>query len=349
MSAFIIKFADRSGSISTSFALALIPILGMAGVAVDYSGAASSRTQLQSRTDAAALHIAKRSPTSEDAQKSARAFFPSDADGVTEIAATVSNGAVTVTATKQVKTKVANVLGFEQIAVEARSTAAIESEGAPICVLGLSHTASPAVSFAGNTNFAAKGCAVYSNSGAQNALSSQGSATAEAAAFCSVGGASGTFKPPGKSPCREKEDPFASLVAPVTTGCDYSSTNATSVSPNGTKSFAPGTYCATLDIKGTATLAPGVYVLKNGLNIAAQGQASGTGITFYLTGPSAGFTINGGGTLNLRGCLETFGEGGWPGRGVIPDGCRSQSGQFHVDPRPPVGGIAASTCVTQAM
>src|SRR5215213_11859087 len=42
-----------------------------------------------------------------------------------------------------------------------------------------------------------------------------------------------------------------------------------------------------------------------------------------------------GGILVLRGCLETFGEGGWPGRGVIPDGCRSQSGQFHVDPGHP--------------
>ena len=39
--------------------------------------------------------------------------------------------------------------------------------------------------------------------------------------------------------------------------------------------------------------------------------------------------------LAPRGCLETFGEGGWPGRGVIPDGCRSQSGQFHVDPGHP--------------
>ena len=38
---------------------------------------------------------------------------------------------------------------------------------------------------------------------------------------------------------------------------------------------------------------------------------------------------------DLRGCLETFGEGGWPGRGVIPDGCRSQSGQPHVDPGHP--------------
>ena len=40
-------------------------------------------------------------------------------------------------------------------------------------------------------------------------------------------------------------------------------------------------------------------------------------------------------SLRLRGCLETFGEGGWPGRGVIPDGCRSQSGQPHVDPGHP--------------
>ena len=42
-----------------------------------------------------------------------------------------------------------------------------------------------------------------------------------------------------------------------------------------------------------------MYVLKNGLNIAAQGAASGTGVTFYLTGSNAGFTINGGGTLSL--------------------------------------------------
>jgi Flp pilus assembly protein TadG len=295
----LMKLADHSGSISTSFALALIPILGMAGVAVDYSGAASARTRLQSRTDAAALQIAKESPTSETVQKSAQAFFATDSDGITHLSATVNDTAVTVIAIRQVKTKVANVLGFEQIAVKARSMAALQSDGAPICVLGLSRTASPGVSFSCNTSFGAKGCAVYSNSRAQDALSSQGSATAEAAAFCAAGGASGTFKPAAKASCREKEDPFAGLASPVTTGCDYSSSNATSVSPNASKSFTPGTYCATLDIKGKATFASGVYVLKNGLNIAAQAEASGAGVTFYLTGSNAGFTINGGGSLNL--------------------------------------------------
>ncbi|MFL5195318.1 MAG: TadE/TadG family type IV pilus assembly protein [Microvirga sp.] len=290
---------DRSGSISTSFALALIPILGMAGVAVDYTGAASARAHLQARTDAAALQVAKRAPTSEEAQKLAQVFLAGDADGFTNITATVSKGAVTVSATKQFKTQVVNILGFDEIPVRGRSTAAIQTDGAPICVLGLSHTASPAVSFSGNSSFAAKGCAVYSNSTAQNSLSIQGSAAAEADAFCAVGGASGTFNPAAKTPCATKDDPFVGLRRPVSVGCDYSSSNATSVAPNAAKSFAPGTYCATLEIKGIATLAPGVYVLKDGLNIAAQGQASGTGVTFYLTGPSAGFTINGGGTLNL--------------------------------------------------
>ena len=151
-----------------------------------------------------------------------------------------------------------------------RSTAAIQTDGAPICVLGLSHTASPAVSFSGNSSFAAKGCAVYSNSALRIFVQSR-LGDGRSGGFLLRRGSIRDIQAPRKSPCREKEDPFASLVAPVTIGCDYSSTNATSVSPNGTKSFAPGTYCATLDIKGTATLAPGVYVLKNGLNIAAKG------------------------------------------------------------------------------
>ena len=231
-------------------------------------------------------------------RRSARAFFASDADGVTEIAATVSNGAVTVTATKQVKTKVANVLGFEQIAVGARSTAAIESEGAPICVLGLSHTASPAVSFAATPTSRPRDA----RSTAIRALRMLCRVKARRRQRRPLSAPSGEHQghsSHGQVALSGKGRSFASLVAPVTTGCDYSSSNATSVSPNGTKSFAPGTYCATLDIKGTATLAPGVYVLKNGLNIAAQGAASGTGVTFYLTGSNAGFTINGGGTLSL--------------------------------------------------
>ena len=45
------------------------PNSAMAGVAVDYTGAASARAHLQARTNAAALQVAKRAPTAEEAQK----------------------------------------------------------------------------------------------------------------------------------------------------------------------------------------------------------------------------------------------------------------------------------------
>ena len=35
--------------------------------------------------------------------------------------------------------------------------------------------------------------------------------------------------------------------------------------------------------------------------------------------------------IPLRGCLETRMGGGWPGSDVIPNGCRSQFGEPHVD------------------
>ncbi|MGL5113685.1 MAG: TadE/TadG family type IV pilus assembly protein, partial [Beijerinckiaceae bacterium] len=45
----------QTGSIATVFALALVPILGGLGVALDYSRASSSRSSIQNAIDAAVL------------------------------------------------------------------------------------------------------------------------------------------------------------------------------------------------------------------------------------------------------------------------------------------------------
>ena len=50
--------------------------------------------------------------------------------------------------------------------------------------------------------------------------------------------------------------------------------------PNEQKTLAPGIYCGGLTIKG-------------GLTINSQAAVSGSGVTFYLTGSGAGFSING--------------------------------------------------------
>ncbi len=93
-------------------------------------------------------------------------------------------------------------------------------------------------------------------------------------------------------------DPFEKLAHPASVGCDHTSV---SVDPKQTKTLRPGIYCNGLALKGTATLEPGVYVVKNGpLLISSQATVRGTGVTFYLTGTSAGFSMEGGASMDLK-------------------------------------------------
>src|ERR1044072_9639301 len=50
---------DREGSVAATFALAVIPVIGLVGAAVDYSTASNARTNLQAALDAALIAGAK--------------------------------------------------------------------------------------------------------------------------------------------------------------------------------------------------------------------------------------------------------------------------------------------------
>jgi len=58
--------SENSGNITVTFALALIPIVGFVGAAVDYSRGNSARTALQAATDAAGLMLSKTAATMTD-------------------------------------------------------------------------------------------------------------------------------------------------------------------------------------------------------------------------------------------------------------------------------------------
>ncbi len=68
---------DQSGATATIFALTLVPILGIAGAALDYSRAASLQAALQSASDATALMLAHEAGANSEAQLQARgrAYF----------------------------------------------------------------------------------------------------------------------------------------------------------------------------------------------------------------------------------------------------------------------------------
>jgi Flp pilus assembly protein TadG len=69
--------SDRRGNIAVIFGLALLPLIGALGAAVDYSRASATRTAMQAALDSTALMLSKESTTlsSSELQTKARAIF----------------------------------------------------------------------------------------------------------------------------------------------------------------------------------------------------------------------------------------------------------------------------------
>ncbi len=288
---------DESGVTSVTFGLALVAAIGAGGAAFDYGVAAADRTALQAQADAAAL-AAAREIGRGDPETLARNHLSGAVErtaGLT-VTAKADDERVTVTATRRSRTAMMGVVGIKEITVAATATAIRPAKGPPICILALSRTAAPGVSFSGNAKFKAEGCAVQSNSTAVGSMNRKGSADASADAFCASGTVTGGLSP-AKDDCIERSDPFA-RIAPPTPATPCRTHDRT------TTAFTPGTYCDTIEVRTAATFAPGVYVLLNGLKINANASATGTGLTFYLTGADATFDINGGGNVNLQAQLS---------------------------------------------
>src|SRR6185503_20682521 len=65
--------ASESASVVPLFAICIVVVLGAVGIAVDYSRAASSRSEMQAALDAAAIMLAKESDGLTEAQLNAKA------------------------------------------------------------------------------------------------------------------------------------------------------------------------------------------------------------------------------------------------------------------------------------
>ena len=63
----------RGGNVTLTFALALVPIVGLVGAAVDYSRANSARTQMQAALDSTALMLSKEASSLTTSQMTQKA------------------------------------------------------------------------------------------------------------------------------------------------------------------------------------------------------------------------------------------------------------------------------------
>jgi Flp pilus assembly protein TadG len=122
---------DRRGGVAPLFALAVIPVIGLVGAAVDYSRANSVKAAVQAALDATALAMAKSASTltqTQLQQQSSNYFFATfnrpEAKNVT-ITATYTNSGGTqlvLSATGSVDTTFTRVMGYNSLNIGSSST-----------------------------------------------------------------------------------------------------------------------------------------------------------------------------------------------------------------------------------
>jgi Flp pilus assembly protein TadG len=117
---------DRRAGVTPMFALAIVPVFGLIGAAVDYSRANSVRTALQAAADATALMLSKDASTLSASQISAKgtAYFQAlfnrpEAKNLAVVAAYTTTGGsqLTITASASVDASFMKIMGYPQLNV----------------------------------------------------------------------------------------------------------------------------------------------------------------------------------------------------------------------------------------
>src|SRR5437868_13075495 len=122
---------NRRGNVAPMFAIAVIPVIGLTGAAIDYSRASSARTGMQAAIDATALAMAKLAPTltqSELQQKTAAYFnamfnHPDAKNLVITPAYTTAGGSqLVISVSGSMDTSFMKLMGFSSLNIGSTST-----------------------------------------------------------------------------------------------------------------------------------------------------------------------------------------------------------------------------------
>jgi len=282
----------RGGNVAVTFGLALIPVVGTVGAAVDYARANSAQARMQAAADAAALRAAIGS-YSADSDRVTAGVNAFNADYHSQLGAasptvTVANNAVTVTASGSVPTTVLGVMGFNSMAISTTATARIGG-GQTACILAL-QTSNDAIFVHGSAGLRGN-CGFYSNSTSSNGIDFDGDSVTSARSMCVAGNyykdSQAQVSPLPQTRCPAVADPLASLPAPsnAAAACNFNGYKL-----DGTGTLNPGVYCGGIEISssGRATFNPGIYIIRDGqFNIGSSAQVTGQNVMFYLTGSNA--------------------------------------------------------------
>jgi hypothetical protein len=295
---------DTRGSVGILFGVFALAVFAAAGAAVDYGRAVTTRTTLQSATDAAAAAAAA-SPPGSDATALATTVFQANYTGspAPQLDVAVTGDTVTVTAATTIKTSLMAVGGVAELSISARAEA--ETYASPLCILLLEKTQIGLNARSGAT-LAASECGIHINStNDSQALSVTSGASITAADVCVVGGSNvssgGTVDPEPTHGCAEKADPMASLPEPAEASapCNYTDFK---VDNGQTKTMSPGVYCkkTLIDNNSIATMQPGVYVFREGeFVVNSNATVTGSELMMFFKDKDARLNVNSGSTVRV--------------------------------------------------
>lgn len=296
---------DTRANIVMSFALALPVMVGAAGLAVDYTTAASARSALQSAADGAALAAASElrlagsntDAVIEVARRHVEAQLGAGSGVAFEGRLSEDRRGITIALGRSTDTFLLDMVASGATELSVLAEAKIFG-GGPLCMIGLNNSAAATVEV-DQSRLTATTCAIYANSTSERALVERRTGRIEAKFICSSGGADGVnFEPHPQLDCPQMPDPLAARPAPAVGACDYTKKQYMF----GIVVIPPGVYCGGLKISGAvaATFLPGTFVIKDGpFEIGGTSIVTGLGVGFYLTGSNATFDFGPATVINL--------------------------------------------------
>ncbi len=309
--------------------LALAALMGISALAVDVGELWTTRRLMQNAADAAAMAGADEvaidgSKTQVVAAAKAASAQNGFTDGSSTLASSskvsvavydppqsgpyaTNSNAVQVVVSQTQPTYFIRVLGWQNVPVSTAAVGLTVSGGS--CVYALDPTASGTVTVTGTASLNST-CGIYDNSdNSSSALIVSGGGVLQAPLVGVVGGT--TVNGGGSSPpttgIAAFGDPLAWEAEPTVGQC--TSYHVQNISTSQT--LNPGLYCGGLKLNAGAnvTFNPGTYIMNGGgLTILAGATATGSSVTFFLTGQNTsngsanaygGIQIAGSATVNL--------------------------------------------------
>ena len=312
--------SDRRGAVAVIFCLVTTVLLGLVGGGIDYARLAARRAQLQGAVDAGALaggNALKLAMSTTAAvigltEQTVRSEAKSPPDRPLAIEVTVASDKTNVAAvaTETFKLSFGSFVGMPAVKLAAKAQASVIGR-MRLCMLTLDPFAAGAFNLQKNAQVSAYGCSLYSNSVNATGMVGGDNAMARADTICSAGGYLGlraNFAPVPQAGCPVIEDPLKNRASPAIGGCvsiPSSANKKGDLSKNEIDQDAtldPGTYCGGLKIskKAVVTLRSGTYVIKDGpLLVYDKAILSGTDVSLYFCGNTAGLLFDKGSTISL--------------------------------------------------